>query len=309
MKIYGVFGDPIEHSLSPAMQNAAFKALGMDACYHPFRVSRERLKEAIFGAAAMGFGGLNLTIPLKEKALEIVQPDELARSIGAVNTVSFGPEGEDEDKVKAGTGTRAGAGAEIEAQVGAGIEGRIRGHNIRGHNTDGFGALLALEVAGVRVKGSRVLIIGAGGAARAIAYTLDMVGAEISIANRSLQRAEELAGHIGGIGYSLCDLERLVGQSEIIINATSVGMKEGDSRLFPGDLLHRENVVFDIVYNRETELLKDARAAGALAIDGVMMLVYQGAKALEIWTGQKAPADVMERAVREGLKERSKRAR
>lgn len=84
MKIYGIFGDPIEHSLSPAMQNAAFNALGLDACYHAFRVSKERLKDAILGAEAMGFGGLNLTIPLKEKALEIVSPDDLAKAIGAV---------------------------------------------------------------------------------------------------------------------------------------------------------------------------------------------------------------------------------
>ncbi len=276
MKIFGVFGDPIEHSLSPAMQNAAFCALGMDACYHPFRVSRERLEDAILGAAAMGFGGLNLTIPLKEKALEIVQPDELARAIGAVNTISFG--------------------------VSSGSE-------IRGHNTDGFGALLALEEAGVKIrsKGSRVLLIGAGGAARAIAYTLGREGAEISIANRNLQRAEELAGSIGGRGYPIYDLEKLVKASEVIINATSVGMKNGDPRLFPGDLLQSSHTVFDIVYNRETELLKDARAAGALALDGVMMLVYQGAKALEIWTGQKAPADIMEKAVREGLKKRAEK--
>jgi len=276
MKIFGVFGDPIEHSLSPAMQNAAFRALGMDACYHPFRVSRERLEDAILGAAAMGFGGLNLTIPLKEKALEIVQPDDLAQAIGAVNTVSFG--------------------------ISSGSE-------IRGHNTDGFGALLALEGAGVKIRGrgSRVLLIGAGGAARAIAYTLEREGAEISIANRSLQRAEELAGSIGGLGYPLYDLEKLVKESEVIINATSVGMKKGDPRLFPGDLLQSSHAVFDIVYNRETELLKDARAAGALALDGVMMLVYQGAKALEIWTGQKAPADVMEKAVREGLKKRAEK--
>ncbi len=284
MKIYGVFGDPIEHSLSPAMQNAAFHALGMDACYYPFRVSKERLREAIHGAFAMGFGGLNLTIPLKEKALEIVQPDELAKAIGAVNTISF----------CSSSGLSSGLSS---------------GSEIMGHNTDGFGALLALEGSGVKIRGrgSRVLLIGAGGAARAIAYTLEREGAEISIANRSLQRAEELASNIGAMGYSLCDLEKLVKESEVIINATSVGMKEGDQRLFPGDLLQSSHTVFDIVYNRETELLKDARAAGALALDGVMMLVYQGAKALEIWTGQKAPADVMEKAVREGLKKRAKK--
>lgn len=270
MRIYGIFGDPIEHSLSPAMQNAAFRELKMDACYLPFRVTRERLKDAILGAEAMDFGGLNLTIPLKEKALEIVQPDRLAKAIGAVNTVSFGQE-------------------------------------IMGYNTDGFGSLLALQEAGVRVKGSRVLIIGAGGAARAIAYTLEQEGAEMAIANRSIGRAEELARMVGGRGYGLERLERLVPSADIVINATSVGMHEGDPRLFSSDLLRPGQAVFDIVYNRETELLRDARAVGALGIDGVMMLVYQGAKAFKIWTEHKAPAKVMEKAVREGLKERAKK--
>jgi shikimate dehydrogenase len=119
----------------------------------------------------------------------------------------------------------------------------------------------------------------------------------------------ELARSIRSIqaeGFSLEDLEKLVPQADVIINATSVGMKEGDPRLFEGNLLHDGQVVFDIVYNRETEMLKDAAKAGAIFIDGVMMLVYQGAKALEIWTGLKAPIDVMERAVREGLKARER---
>ena len=123
MKIYGIFGDPIEHSLSPAMHNAAFRALGMDGCYHAFRVGRHKLNEAIIGADAMGFGGLNLTIPLKEKALtlEFLQADDLSRAIGAVNTVSFSGE----------------------------AEGEGGNNRIRGHNTDGWGALLALQDAGV----------------------------------------------------------------------------------------------------------------------------------------------------------------
>jgi shikimate dehydrogenase len=175
---------------------------------------------------------------------------------------------------------------------------------IRGHNTDGWGALLALQEAGVRIKGSRVLLIGAGGAARAIAYALDREGAELSIANRNIQRAHELAASVGAIGYCLCDLDRLVGQADVIINATSVGMREGDGRIIDGSLLKSHHAVFDIVYNRETELIKDARSAGAVAIDGVMMLVYQGARAFEIWTGKKAPADVMERAVRQRLEQR-----
>jgi shikimate dehydrogenase len=270
MKIFGIFGDPIEHSLSPAMQSAAFRALGLDACYHAFRVVPGRLEDAILGASAMDFGGLNLTVPLKEKALEIktMQPDELALAIGAVNTISFG-----------------------------------RNQQIWGHNTDGMGALLALEKAGTAVKGSKVLLIGAGGAARAIAYTLMQEGAEISISNRNIRRAQELAASVGGLGFGLQEVEMLVPQADIIINATTVGMKAGEGRLFAGRLLHSGQAVFDIIYNRQTELLLDARAAGALAIDGVMMLVYQGAKALEIWTGKKAPVAVMEKAVREGLKD------
>ncbi|MDD2837243.1 MAG: shikimate dehydrogenase [Methanothrix sp.] len=269
MKIFGIFGDPIMHSLSPAMQNAALRALGEDACYHAFRVAQEDLEDALRGAAAMGFCGLNLTIPLKEKALELdfLQPDPLARAIGAVNTVSFhGPQ-----------------------------------QRVAGYNTDGWGALLALRDAGVEIKGRSVLIIGAGGAARAIAYTLQQEEAEISIANRSQKRAEDLASQVGARGFSLQDLARLVPQADIIVNCTSVGMRAGDARLLDGGLLQSRQAVFDIVYNRDTELLQDARAAGAVSVDGVMMLVYQGAKALEIWTGKKAPVDVMERAVREAL--------
>jgi shikimate dehydrogenase len=267
MKIFGIFGDPIKHSLSPAMQNAALRALGEDACYHAFRVAQEDLGDALLGAAAMGFSGLNLTIPLKEKALELdfLQPDPLAKAIGAVNTVSFGPKG------------------------------------LVGYNTDGWGALLALLDAGVKIMGKSVLIVGAGGAGRAIAYTLAQEGAEIAIANRSLKRAEELAALVGARGFCLSDLGRLAPQADIIINCTSVGMREGDARLLEGGLLQSHQAVFDIVYNRETELLQDARAAGAVAVDGVMMLVYQGAKALQIWTGKEAPVDVMERAVREAL--------
>ena len=267
-KIYGILGSPIEHSLSPAMQSAAFRALGLNACYHAFCVTPEQLKEAILGAKVMGFGGLNLTIPLKEKALEIVEPDALARAIGAVNTVSF------RDGVMAG------------------------------HNTDGEGALLALKAAGVEVKGRNVLLVGAGGAAKAIAYTFAGEGARICIANRNARRAEELAARVGGKGHGLEELKALVPSAEVVINATSVGMKEGDPRLFDGGLLHGDQAAFDIVYNRETELLKDARAAGGVAIDGVMMLVYQGAKALEIWTGKRAPVEVMERVVREELEAR-----
>ena len=137
MLVYAVFGDPVEHSLSPAMQNAAFSAMGLSARYLALRVRRERLRDAILGAEAMGFGGLNLTIPLKEEALKVALPDDNAAAMGAVNTVAF-EDGED-----------------------------VGGGRILGYNTDGLGALRALEGAGVRVEGRYVLAIGAGGAAKA----------------------------------------------------------------------------------------------------------------------------------------------
>jgi shikimate dehydrogenase len=264
MEIYGIFGDPIEHSLSPTMHNAAFKALGIKACYQAYHVIKERLQDAIIGADAMNFRGLNITIPLKEMALNFVQVDEFAEAIGAVNTISFG-------------------------------------HEIRGYNTDGIGAMMALQEACTDVSGRCVLLIGAGGAAKAIGYMLAQGGARISIVNRNYKRSQELADRIGAKAHDFSDLRSLVGCSEIIINATSVGMKEGDPRLFNGKLLHSDQIIFDIVYSRKTELLKDAISAGAVAIDGVMMLVYQGSKSLEIWTGLKAPVEIMEEAVRNEL--------
>ncbi len=276
MLVYAVFGDPVEHSLSPAMQNAAFSAMGLSARYLAFRVRRERLRDAILGAEAMGFGGLNLTIPLKEEALKVVVPDDNAAAMGAVNTVAF-EEGEGED------------------------EG---GGRILGYNTDGLGAQLALEGAGVRVEGRRVLIIGAGGAAKAISRQLALSGAKLSIANRDPRRALDLAAAVGGRGYGLGDLNKLVPEAEVVVNATSVGMRAGDPRLVDGRLFREGQTVFDIVYNRETELLLDAANAGAQVLDGVMMLVWQGALSIEIWTGRKAPVDVMEQAVREELRNR-----
>src|SRR3972149_1955893 len=163
MKLFGVLGDPVSHSLSPVMHNAAFKALGMDCEYHAFRVGPADLHDAIHGAHALGFGGLNLTIPLKEKALEIVKPSELAEQIGAVNTVDFK-------------------------------------NGIVGYNTDGIGAKMALVENGIDIKGKRILLLGAGGAARAIAFQLAKDGANITILNRTLDRAELLAREVSKVG-------------------------------------------------------------------------------------------------------------
>lgn len=270
MKLFGVLGDPVSHSLSPAMHNAAFKALGMDCEYQAFRVCPDLLRDAIHGAFALGFGGLNLTIPLKEKALEIVKPTDLAGQIGAVNTIDFK-------------------------------------NGITGHNTDGLGAMKALEEGGVQIKGKNILLLGAGGAARAIAFTLAARGAIVTIANRTPQRAislakdAQIAGNIMGCG--LTDIKNMIKNSDILINSTAIGMSPGITEtIVTSDLMHRDLVVFDIVYNPlNTRLLQEARKAGARTIDGVMMLVYQGAEAFKIWTGKKAPVDIMEKAVRSRL--------
>lgn len=269
--LYAVFGDPVEHSLSPVMHNAAFAALGMNCEYHKLRVTKDDLKEAIHGAKAMGFGGLNLTIPLKEKALRLVEPDPLAEAVGAVNTIEF------------------------------------RGDSIIGHNTDGIGALNSLKLSGIVISHSNVLLLGAGGAARAVAYQLASNGARVTIANRTPERAVELAANVSSVGRAegtgLEDLPSLVEQSHIIINTTSVGMyPDIDQTLVTEDMMHAGQVVFDLVYNPlQTKLLKEAKKSGAITVDGIKMLVLQGVESFRIWTGTEPPVDIMERAVRDVL--------
>ncbi len=270
MKLFGVLGDPVSHSLSPVMHNAAFSALGMDCEYHAFRVNRGYLHDAIHGAFALGFGGLNLTIPLKEEALKIVTPDGLARKIGAVNTIDF-------------------------------KEG------VKGYNTDGIGARKALEGRGVDIKGKNVLLLGAGGAARAIAFTLVEEGAYVTIANRTPERAFSLAkeiAHAGAVSASgLESLDALVKDCDILINSTAIGMfPETSNTLVTADMMRSDQIIFDIVYNPlDTMLLREARKIGAETIDGIMMLVHQGSESFKIWTGKTPPVDVMEKAVREKL--------
>ncbi|MCD6207366.1 MAG: shikimate dehydrogenase [Methanosarcinales archaeon] len=281
IKTFAVLGDPIGHSISPAMHNAAFEALGMPCEYRAFRVRLSDLRDAIHGARALGFGGLNLTIPLKEEALKYVDPDPIAARIGAVNTIDFASE-------------------------------------ITGHNTDGIGALRALDSAGVDIAGRNIVIIGAGGAARAIAFQFAYIGGMIVIANRTQERADRLARDVT-IGLlelekrpvvrsiGLAGLASEIADAEILINATSVGMHpHPDATPVSSDLLHSGLTVFDIVYNPlRTKLLSDAELRGATVIDGVRMLVHQGAEAFRIWTGREPPADVMLEAALRGLENRS----
>ncbi|MDY6965620.1 MAG: shikimate dehydrogenase [Halobacteriota archaeon] len=267
-RIYGVIGDPIEHSLSPVMQNAAIEEMKMDSIYLAFRVKAEEVKTAVLGAKSLGISGLNVTVPHKQRVMEFLELDSLARDIGAVNTIDFS------------TNT--------------------------GYNTDGVGVKRALEGHGVAVKSKSVLLLGAGGAARAIAFQLEHEGAEITIANRTEKKAIVLADSINGnvTGMGLGELSKIVKDSDILINSTSVGMfPDLENSLVTSDLMHPDLVVFDIVYNPvETRLLREAKKAGSRTIDGVMMLVHQGAESFKIWTGREAPLDVMEKAVRGALK-------
>ena len=269
-KIYGIIGDPVAHSLSPVMHNAAFEKLGMDAVYLAFRVSPEEVGDAIRGAKSLGIAGLNVTIPLKEKALFFVDAEPIAKKIGAINTIDFS------------SGTPV------------------------GYNTDGIGSLRVLKETVGEINGKNVLILGAGGAAKAISFYLDGGGAKITIANRTKERAAHLTSKLSNadfIGLG-AELKEYVKASDILINATSVGMHPNeDATLVSADMMHPDLVVFDIVYNpMETKLLREAKRAGVKKrVDGVKMLVYQGAASFKIWTKEEPPVEVMEKAVRDVL--------
>lgn len=276
-QVFGVFGDPIAHSLSPAMHNSAFSALGMDCIYHAFKVRPDKLEKAILGAEAMGFGGLNLTVPLKEVAvkLDCIKLDPLAERIGAVNTIVFGETGE-----------------------------------IKGYNTDGLGAKQALREAAVEIRGSKIVVAGAGGAARAIAFQLAADGAEIIVINRTEGRAIELAQDISAAalpgkveGRGLSGLKTLLQDADVLINTTTLGMHpNADTAIATAEELHSGLTVFDIVYNPlETRLLKEAKTSGAKPVSGVSMLVYQGAEAFRLWTGIEPPVELMKKTVLEAL--------
>jgi len=272
-QVTGVVGWPVEHSVSPAMHNAAYAALGLDWCYLPFAVPPERLAEAIAGVRALGLVGVNVTVPHKQALLPLM--DELtpaATAIGAGNTVI------------------------------------VREGHLVGHNTDAAGFMRALREAGCEPAGVPALVLGAGGAARAVVYALVEAGARVTVLNRTPERAEALVRDLGGqvsgnlraAPLDLVSLRDLASPARLVVNATSVGMWRAggadagaspwpDTLPFPPDAL-----AFDLVYNpRETAFMRQARAAGASAANGLGMLVYQGAEAFEAWTGMAAPAEVM----------------
>ncbi|WP_255148668.1 shikimate dehydrogenase [Halorarius halobius] len=266
MQVFGLVGNPVGHSLSPPMHEAAYDALGMDARYVTFEPAEGELDRAFDGAAALGVAGLNVTIPFKQRALDLVEPAPLAERIGAVNTVDF-------------------AGA-----------------TPTGHNTDAAGAVRALAHNGVALSGTAV-VVGAGGAGRAVAFGLADEGMDVRIANRTESTAHDLADAVpGATGHGLDALPDLLADADVLVNCTSVGMDAPDTSPIPVDALHAELAVLDAVYTpMETRLLRDAAAAGATTVDGAWMLLFQGVEAFEIWTGRDAPVDAMNAALRAAL--------
>ncbi len=282
-----VYGQPIRHSGSPAMHNAALAKLGLDWRYLAFEVSPDALGQAIEGARAMHFVGLNLTVPHKLLAVELVDAlDESATTWGAVNTISF------EAKNDSGDWTPLG-------QLPVPATGEIRA---KGHNTDADAITLALQQdLGLSLAGQRVLLLGAGGAGRVAALKLAAEGvAELHLVNRTVAKAEQLAGEIAErfpqtkavVGYP----ENADDKIDLVLNATSLGLKTDDALPLDESQFSLANAaaVFDMVYQPAlTPLLAKAAEAGCRTTNGLGMLLWQGAKALEIWTGQPAPIDVM----------------
>jgi shikimate dehydrogenase len=270
--VCGIIGDPVEHSMSPAMQNAAFAAEGIDWVYVAFRVDRELLSAAVAGVRALGLRGVNVTVPHKVDIMSFLDSiDPVAQRIGAVNAI-------------------------------VNDSGRLRGYN-----TDAAGFVHALETGGVDVAGRRVIVLGAGGGARAVAYSLADLGAVPVIVNRTPERAESLARDVSrdtGVDASWSALtpgavDDLAGSAALIVNTTSVGMSPHVSESpCPSSAMRRDLAVCDIVYNPlQTALMRDAEAIGAPTISGTEMLIGQGARAFELWTGLRAPVDVMRQAV------------
>jgi len=277
-RVYALIGDPIEHSLSPLMQNLAFRLLGLDCIYLAFRVKPEELGWAIKGNRALGVSGFNVTVPHKVAVIPLLdEVDHSASDVGAVNTVTN------------------------------------RGGRLVGHNTDGSGALAALSDEGVDLKGKKVVILGAGGAARAIAFATAHAAGSLVIMNRTTSKAEELSSDLKKRYRKLIEARKLSHETlseelvdaEVLINATSVGMSpRTEESLVNRHMIRPKTTVFDIIYNPlETKLINEAKAAGAKTIGGAKMLVYQGALSFEIWTGIKAPVDEMLKAVIRRLKE------
>ncbi|HEY7734805.1 MAG TPA: shikimate dehydrogenase [Nitrososphaera sp.] len=268
VKTYCIIGDPIDHSLSPSMQNAAFLALGLNCTYIAFKVTAGELKESVESLRTIKISGFNVTVPHKVAVMKYLDELDLtAKRAGAVNTVNN-------------------------------IEGIFKGYN-----TDIAGFIEPLHRRAIDLGGMQVLLLGAGGAARAVVAALAEERVEkLVIANRDLARATELSSMAANLGLNcepiaLDDAPRFSAESDLIVNATSIGMN-GEASPIDQEHIKKGSIVYDIVYRPiTTDLLENARHAQAVVVYGYEMLVEQGARAFEIWTGIPAPRDAMKKSL------------
>lgn len=270
-KVCGLFGFPVEHSFSPAMHNAAYETLGLNWVYVPYGVHPDRLKQAVEGIRSLELAGVNVTVPHKQNILPLLDEiDPAARIIGAVNTVV-----------------------------------NVRG-KLHGYNTDGPGFIRSLETgANFSPRDKSALLIGAGGAARAVAVALALAGVNtLYITNRTAERAADLARDVSQacqVGVQVLPWgrelpEERVAAVDLVVQTTSIGMspRVDQSPEFPFAALNPGQLVCDLVYNPEKTLfLQQAAAQGANTLNGLGMLLYQGVLAFELWTGRPAPVEIM----------------
>ncbi|PIE64112.1 MAG: shikimate dehydrogenase [Desulfobacterales bacterium] len=262
--LFGILGNPVEHSLSPIMHNAAFTHLGLNNVYVP--MAPKDLGAALSGLKSIGFRGVSVTVPFKEEVIPYLDSiDATARAIGAVNTLTF---------TKLSDGSIA----------------------VQGTNTDWIGSNAALAQV-TELHGASALVLGAGGAAKAVAFGLQKVGATVVIANRTKAKAVALGKELHCAALGLDEIDDV--GAEILINTTTVGMAPNINHCpVAPHLLSQYKVVMDIVYAPlETKLLHEAKACGCAVIDGLDMLLFQGAEQFRIWTGHTAPMEVMRKAL------------
>lgn len=263
-QICTIIGDPVEHSMSPAMHNAAYDALGLPYSYQAVQIKPDDLQQAVNAIKTLGVRGVSVTFPHKIAVMEYLdEVDEIAQKIGAVNTIV-----------------------------------NTKGH-LKGYNTDWEGAMRSIEE-GISIKGKTAVVIGAGGAARGIAFGLLQREVDrLIILNRTEEKAQSLAGEIGCESGGLDQLEKYLASADILFQTTSVGMHPHmDESIVPKKYLRPELFVTDAVYNPfETKLIKEAKEAGCKVAIGHRMLLWQGVAQFELYTGQKAPVAVMEKAL------------
>lgn len=274
-ELVALFGQPVAENPTQYMHEKAFESLGLQWRYITMEVPAEKLSEAVRGLRAMNFAGANCTLPHKVAVIPLLDSlTDTARKIGAVNTIV-----------------------------------RQKGGTLLGENTDGKGFIQAVQETGLELKGVRAVILGAGGAARAISVELAVAGAaHITLVNRTLERGQALATQVQertGVPTMSVAWQGEYGvpmDTQLLVNATSIALAPNNSDLVPIDYstLRPNMVVSDVIPNPpDTPFLQNARAAGATTLDGLGMLVYQGAIAFKMWTGHDAPADVMRQALNE----------